>query len=235
MTTVPAAQQRGAFSNNRLLQGLLGWYVLLWMALAISPVDRRDWALENILALLLVGTLVATYRIFPFSDLSYVLITLFLTLHAVGAHYTYAEVPFGFGMKSLFDLERNHFDRIAHFAFGSLLAYPIRELLVRKAHIRGYWTYTVPVVALLALSGFFEIAESWVAQIVSPELGDAYLGTQGDIWDAQKDMTAALSGAIICMALTAVWSARRHAPDAAGEGRPQKIVPPSRRVCSRSP
>ena len=210
MTTVPAAQTRGNFRHNHLLQGLLGWYILIWGVLAISPVDRRDWFLENILALLLVGILVVTYRSFPFSDLSYVLITLFLTLHAIGAHYTYAEVPFGFSIKSLFELERNHFDRVAHFASGLLLTYPIRELFARKAQIRGGWAYVFPVVTLLALSGFFEVIESWVAQIVSPELGDAYLGTQGDIWDAQKDMTAALSGAILAMGITAAWSARRR-------------------------
>jgi putative membrane protein len=210
MTTVPAAQTRGIRSNNRLLKGLLGWYVLLWVVLAIAPVDRRDWLLENILAVLLVGTLLATYRMFPFSDLSYILITLFLTLHAIGAHYTYAEVPFGFSIKSLFELKRNHFDRVVHFAYGFLLTYPIRELLVRKAHVQRSWTYVIPVVTLLALSGFFEIVESWVAQIVSPELGDAYLGTQGDIWDAQKDMTAAFSGALLSMGFTAVWSARRR-------------------------
>ena len=210
MTTVPAAQTRGNFRHNHLLQGLLGWYVLLWVVLAISPLNRQDWFLENILAVLLVGILVATYRMFPFSDLSYILITLFLTLHAIGAHYTYAEVPFGFSMKGLFELERNHFDRVAHFASGLLLTYPIRELFARKAQIRGGWAYVFPVVTLLALSGFFEVIESWVAQIVSPELGDAYLGTQGDIWDAQKDMTAALSGAILAMGITAAWSARRR-------------------------
>lgn len=212
MTTVPSAQTQGNFRHNHLLQGLFGWYILIWGLLAISPVDRRDWFLENILALLLVGILVATHRSFPFSDLSYVLITLFLTLHAIGAHYTYAEVPFGFSMKSLFELERNHFDRVAHFASGLLLTYPIRELFVRQAQIRGGWTYVLPVVTLLALSGFFEVIESWVAQIVSPELGDAYLGTQGDIWDAQKDMTAALCGSILSMGITAAWSGRRPAP-----------------------
>ncbi len=124
-------------------------------------------------------------------------------------------------------MKRHHFDRVVHFTFGLLLTYPIRELLVRKSHVRGYWTYGIPVVTLLALSGFFEIVETGVAQIVSPELGDAYLGTQGDIWDAQKDMTAALSGSILAMALTAVWSARRLGRAAARADRPQKIVPPS--------
>ena len=204
----------GSFWNNRLHQGLFGAYLLLWIGLAISPVNRHDWLLENLLTFLTVALLIATYRTFPFSDLSYVLITIFMALHAIGAHYTYEQVPLGFWLKDALELDRNHFDRIVHFAFGLLLAYPIRELFVRTAHVRGYWTYIIPVVILLAFSGFFEIIESWVAQIVSPELGDAYLGTQGDIWDAQKDMTAAFCGAVLSMGLTAVWSARRRAPAA---------------------
>lgn len=192
--------------------GLLGSYLLLWIILAIAPVDRRDWFLENILAILLVGILLATYRTFPFSGRSYILITLFLTLHAIGAHYTYAQVPLGDWMKAALDLERNHFDRVAHFLFGLLMAYPVRELYMRVARLQGSWAYALPVITVLALSGFFEIIETWVAQIVSPELGDAYLGTQGDIWDAQRDMTAALSGASICMAHTAVWSGRKSLP-----------------------
>ncbi len=196
--------------NNRLHQGLFGAYLLLWIGLAISPVNRHDWLLENLLAFLAVALLIATYRRFPFSNLSYILITVFMTLHAIGAHYTYEQVPLGFWIKELFHLSRNHFDRVVHFAFGLLLAYPIREVFVRTTHVAGGWTYIIPVVLLLAFSGFFEIIESWVAQIVSPELGDAYLGTQGDIWDAQKDMTAAFCGALLSMGFTAVWLARRR-------------------------
>jgi putative membrane protein len=198
------------FRNNRLHQGLLGWYLLLWVVLAISPVNRRDWLLENLLAFLAVALLIATYRRLSFSNLSYILITVFMTLHAIGAHYTYEQVPLGFWLRDFFDLERNHFDRVVHFAFGLLLAYPIREVFVRTTHVEGVWAYLIPVVILLAFSGFFEIIESWVAQIVSPELGDAYLGTQGDIWDAQKDMTAAFCGAVLSMGLTVVWSGRRR-------------------------
>jgi len=196
--------------NNRLHQRLFGAYLLLWIGLAISPVNRHDWLLENLLAFLAVALLIATYRRFPFSNLSYILITVFMTLHAIGAHYTYEQVPLGFLMKDLFHLNRNHFDRAVHFAFGLLLAYPIREVFVRTTHVAGGWTYIIPVVLLLAFNGFFEIIESWVAQIVSPELGDAYLGTQGDIWDAQKDMTAAFTGALLSMGFTAVWSDRRQ-------------------------
>lgn len=200
-----AIQSGSSFTRNRLLQGLLAWYVAFWLWMAISPVDRRDWLLENLLALLLVATLLITYRWFRFSNLSYFLITLFMTLHAVGAHYTYAQVPLGFWLKEAFSLSRNHFDRIVHFAFGLLLAYPIREILVRLARVGGVWACSLPVIAILALSGFFEILESWVAQLVSPDLGAAYLGTQGDEWDAQKDMTGALAGALIAVVLTLIF------------------------------
>jgi putative membrane protein len=188
----------------RLHRSLLAAYLILWAVLAVAPLDRRDWLLENILAVLLLGLLVGTYRRFQFSDLSYVLIASFMALHAVGAHYTYEHVPAGDWMKQALDLQRNHFDRLAHFAFGLLLTYPIRELFVRLIRLTGWWSYYVPLTTTVAMSGLFEILEAWVAQIVSPELGALYLGTQGDIWDAQQDMTGALMGAALCMTFTAV-------------------------------
>lgn len=189
-------------SNRLFSELLLLWYGLLWTWLAIAPVNRRDWLLENLLALALVILLVLTYRRFQFSGLSYCLITCFMTLHAVGAHYTYAEVPFGFWFKDLFVLSRNPFDRIVHFAFGALLAYPVREVLMRLAGVRGLWSYYLPVSAILAQSGLFEVIESVVAVLVSPELGSAYLGIQGDEWDAQKDMASAFGGAVLAMTFT---------------------------------
>jgi putative membrane protein len=169
--------------------------------MAISPVDRGDWLLENVLAVAAVALLFVTASRFQFSNLSYVLITLFLTVHAIGAHYTYAKVPFGFWLQDLLDAGRNPFDRLVHFAYGLLLAYPIREVLVRLAGVRGLWSYFLPVSATLAQSGLFELIEAVAASIVSPELGTAYLGTQGDEWDAQKDMVAALTGAILMMSI----------------------------------
>ena len=180
----------------------MAWYVVLWIFLAIEPIDRHDWFLENILAIGLVMVLVATYRWFPLSDLSYIFLTVFMTLHAIGAHYTYSKVPLGFWMQDWWGFERNHFDRIAHFSFGLLLAYPLRELFLRRVNVRGFWAYYLPISGILALSGFFEIIESWVALLVSPELGEAYLGTQGDEWDAQKDMTVAVIGAFLTIMLT---------------------------------
>jgi putative membrane protein len=188
----------GESSNNRIvLGGLAAWYVGLWCFLAIAPYDRQDWLLENLLALASVITLLLTFRRFQFSTSSYVLITTFMTLHAIGAHYTYAEVPFGFWLQRTFELARNPFDRIVHFSYGLLLVYPLREVLVRLVGIRGFWSYYLPISGMVAQSGFFEIIEALVATVVNPELGTAYLGTQGDEWDAQKDMSAAFGGAVI--------------------------------------
>jgi putative membrane protein len=202
--TTATQRIRRDFRRNRLLQGLCLWYAFFWVWMAVAPLDRSDWLLENLLVFVTVPALVLTYRRFPLSDLSYVLVVAFLTLHAVGAHYTYAEVPLGLWLKDAFDLDRNHFDRIVHFAFGLLLAYPVREVFLRIVHVHGFWAYYLPFDVTLAFSGLFEIIESWLVRITSPELGEAYLGAQGDIWDAQKDMTLAMAGAIICMIVTAV-------------------------------
>jgi putative membrane protein len=193
--------------NRRILVGLLLAYGVFWVWLAIDPLNRRDWLLENLLVLTLIPLLLLTYRRFEFSLTSYGLIGLFLALHAFGAHYTYAEVPLGFWLRDLGGFNRNPFDRIAHFAYGALLVYPIRELLMRQTGLRGWWAYALPVCIVLAQSGFFEVLEAIVAMIVSPELGTIYLGTQGDEWDAQHDMAAALGGSVLTMCL--VFALRR--------------------------
>jgi putative membrane protein len=206
MTDKQASWAGAPLGRNRLIQGLLAWYLLFWAWMAVSPVDRGDWLLENILAVTAVTALVLTARRFQLSNRSYILITLFLTVHAVGAHYTYAKVPFGFWLQDLLNADRNPFDRLVHLAYGLLLAYPIREVLVRLAGIRGLWSYFLPISAILAQSGFFELVEAVAAALVSPELGAAYLGTQGDEWDAQKDMASALTGAVLIMSVTLVMS-----------------------------
>jgi putative membrane protein len=198
-----------SFSANRPLQGLLLWLVLLWGITAIDPLYPRDWLLENLLVFFYGFLLLVTYRRFAFSNISYALFTVFLSLHLIGAHYTYAETPLGFWLQDLFDLQRNHYDRIVHFAFGLLIAYPFRELLLRAAGVRVSWSYLLSVTVVLAFSNCYEIIEAVTAEIVSPDLGAAYLGTQGDIWDAQKDSFVALTGAVIAM--TATWLSARSA------------------------
>jgi putative membrane protein len=192
------------FSRNRLLQVLVGWYAVVWIVTAIGPHDRTDWFLENLLVVAALAVLIGTYRAFPLSDLSYLLITAFMTLHAVGAHYTYAQVPLGFWIQETFGFARNHFDRIVHFSFGLLMAYPIREVFLRVANARGFWAYYLPLDVTLAFSALYEIVEMVVATMVAPGTGDAWLGTQGDVWDPQKDMGLAALGALLCMCLTAL-------------------------------
>lgn len=192
------------------------WLIALWIVTAIAPLFPRDWLLENLLVFAYAALLVLTYRRFAFSNFSYGLFTLFMSLHLVGAHYTYAEVPFGFWLQDALDLRRNHYDRIVHFSFGLLIAVPFREILLRAAGLRRSWSYLMPVVIVLGFSGFYECLEAVTAMIVSPELGLAYLGTQGDELDAQKDTLLAMSGAICAMLLTWLASrAARKAPHAA--------------------
>jgi len=191
-----------SFRSNRVLQGLVLWLVVLWIITAINPLFPRDWLLENVLVFIYSALLVITYRRFTFSNLSYGLFVIFLSLHLMGAHYTYAETPFGFWLQDLFDLERNHYDRIVHFSFGLLIAYPMHEILLRKSGLNLAWSYFITVNCIMAFSAFYEVLEIIAAAIVSPELGDAYLGTQGDEWDAQKDALLAFIGSIVAMLVT---------------------------------
>ncbi len=199
------------FRHNRPLQWMVGWLCLYMLITAIEPHYLRDWLLENLLVFIYGALLFTTYKRFAFSNLSYGLFTLFLTLHMTGAHYTYAETPIGFWIQDWLELERNHYDRIVHFSYGLLCAYPFYEVLRRCAGTSPGWSAFITVNMVLAFSAFFEIAEAMTAEIVSPELGDAYLGLQGDIWDAQKDMGLAMLGAIIAMLTTLA----RHRRDSA--------------------
>lgn len=189
---------------------------LLFVLLAINPHDRADWALENLLALLFIVALAASARSFPLSKVSYSLIFVFLCLHEVGAHYTYAEVPyddflirhFDFSLNAFMGWERNHFDRFVHFAYGLLLAYPVREVYCRIADAKGFWSYFFPLDLVMATSMLFELFEWGAAELFGGDLGIAYLGTQGDVWDAHKDMLLASVGALIAMLLTLALNLR---------------------------
>lgn len=194
---------------------LLLIYVVLWGLLSIHPYDRKDWALENALVLAFGLVMWAAYKHFTFSRASYTLIFLFLCLHSVGAHYTYSEVPYnnwwqsltGHDFNSIFGWQRNNFDRLVHFSYGLLLAYPIREIFLRVADVRGFWGYFLPLDFMLATSALYELIEWASAEVFGGDLGVAYLGTQGDVWDAQKDMAIAAFGALIAMLLTAALNA----------------------------
>ncbi len=180
------------------------WLLIVWVVTAIRPLYPRDWLLENLLVFVFAALLIGTYRRFRFSNLSYGLYAVFITLHLIGAHYTYAETPAGFWVQAWFDLERNHYDRFVHFTFGLLLAGPIRELLLRESGVTRGWSAFLAVNCILAMSALYEVIEGIAAMIVSPELGSAYLGTQGDEWDAQKDSALAFIGAVTAMLVVSV-------------------------------
>ena len=188
---------------------------LLSVALGIAPHDRSDWALENALVVLFVGALAATYRRFPLSRISYTLIFLFLSLHVVGAHYTYSLVPYdtwwarltGHSLNALLGWERNNFDRVVHFCYGLLLAYPVREVFLRVASVKGFWGYFLPLDLTMSTSVLYELIEWGSAEVFGGDLGVAFLGTQGDVWDAQKDMALASLGALGAMVATATLNA----------------------------
>lgn len=192
---------RGA---RRIHAGLGIGYGVLWIALAVAPKYRADWLLENLLVFATVPALVLTYRRFPFSTLAYALMAAFLALHQVGAHYTYSEVPLGFWAKERWGLSRNHYDRVVHFAFGLLMSQPTLELIARTTRARR-WLGILAFSAVFAMSAVFEILEWWVAALTHPELGTAYLGTQGDVWDAQKDSSLAALGSVLYLLATRPW------------------------------
>jgi putative membrane protein len=187
-------------------------FAIEWVLLAIAPHDRADWALENVIVIALVVLLAATYRKFPLSRVSYTLIFLFLMLHEVGAHYTYSRVPydewmiglFGFSLDQALGFERNHFDRFVHFCYGLLFAYPIREVFIRIADVKGFWGYFLPLDVTMSTSMIYELVEWGAARLLGGDLGMAYLGTQGDVWDAHMDMALASLGALIAMSVTAL-------------------------------
>ena len=186
-------------------------FAIEWIFMAISPWHFKDWLLENVLVLAAVIFIVTTFKSFPLSRVSYTLIFIFLCLHAVGAHYTYAEVPydvwcqniFGFSLNEKMGWERNHFDRLVHFSYGLLLAYPIREMFIRVVNVKGFWGYFLPLDLTMSTSMLYELVEWAVAILFGGGLGMAYLGTQGDVWDAHKDMALASLGALIAMSFTA--------------------------------
>lgn len=213
ITTTPSHTIEG---NRRFASILLALFLLVFVALGWSPSYREDWLLENVLVLLFVPLLVVTYPRLPLSKLSYSSIFVFLCLHEVGSHYTYAEVPYDRWFESLAGRdwstfsgwERNHFDRIVHFLYGVCVTYPTREIFLRVAEARGFWAYLFPLLVVMSTSLIFELLE-WAAAIVfGGDLGIAYLGTQGDIWDAHKDSALATLGALLASLVIAGINAR---------------------------
>jgi putative membrane protein len=203
--------------KNSFTLTLLAVYLLLFASLAVNPYDRAIWWAENLPVLIAVGLLVATYPRFQFSNLAYALMTLFLCYHTIGGHFTFSLTPFYWGdrllgllnLDFLFPQGRNNFDRVGHFLVG-VFAYPVAELAYRKR-----WVSSITMAAVLGVfaMGFwgalYEVIEMAFAVIYGGDSGTAFLGSQGDEWDAQKDMLLDLLGALsVSILFVLVWAGK---------------------------
>lgn len=200
------------FKTNRVLQMIIIVWVIVWGCLAIHPNSRGDWVLENLLIWAALIGLISTYRAFAFTNVSYGFLASFLLLHSIGAHYSYNGTGLDDWLSSLTGSERDNYDRLVHFCFGLLCAYPIWEGLCAWTQLGRRWIYGMTCVIVLAMGAFYELIEMWVALIVAPEIGTLFVGAQGDPWDAQHDMELALYGAILAMVITTIgkrWKAEK--------------------------
>lgn len=204
-------------SGARYPLQLLAAFAIWWTMLAIAPWYREDWLLENLLVFAAVPLLVWSYPRLRLSDAAYTCLFVFLSLHAVGAHYTYAEVPYdrwaqtltGHILSDALGMQRNHFDRLVHFLYGLLVTPAAIELLDARAPQRGPWRWLLPLLFMVSHSTLYELMEWGAAVVFGGELGQAYLGTQGDVWDAQKDSALAALGAAIAV-VACRWRQSRH-------------------------
>ncbi len=205
--TIAISKERVPASRNIWLIIFVCLFATVWINSLVGTTDLANWLLENTLTFIFIGFLIISYRKHQFSDLSYLLICVYLCLHVYGSKYTYAENPFGYWLKDVFHSSRNNYDRIVHFGFGFLLAYPLREMFLKWLKFPAWVAWLLPIEITMSVSAFYELIEWAVADVFFKAQGDAYLGTQGDIWDAQKDIFLAFCGAIL--ATTIVSSIKR--------------------------
>ena len=199
------------FRENRGLHWLCAGIVVAIAISAFRPESVYDWFLENALVFTLLIALAVSYKRLTLSNFSYLLLLVFLSVHEWGAHYKYSDVPLGEWMKPWLHTHRNDYDRVIHFSYGLLCAYPMQEFFVRIVHVESRWQYYLPVECTLALSAVYELLEALMANILTPERGEEFVGMQGDIWDSQNDMFMATLGAITVMIVLAVVRHRRAA------------------------
>ncbi|MFT4631788.1 MAG: putative membrane protein [Candidatus Pseudothioglobus sp.] len=179
-----------------------GGYAVIFIALAISPFDRTIWFVENAPIMLLVAVVAWLHLHHHFTPISYAAMSVLVVLHTIGAHYTFANVPFGL-VTEYFGFERNHFDRLAHCSVG-FYAYPIGELLLKRRLVNSRLILLLfPLFAIFGTAAIYEVFEWQFALLADPQAGLAVLGSQGDVWDAQKDITADGIGALIATGLFA--------------------------------
>ncbi len=202
--TIAISKGRTPFAKNLWLILFVLLFLAIWVNTFVFTTDLSNWWLENALTFLFIAFLILTYKRYQFSDLSYLLIFIYLCLHVYGSQHTYAENPFGYWLQEQLELSRNHYDRIVHFSFGFLLAYPMREMFLKWLKYPRWVAWVLPIEITLSISAFYELIEYAVAEVFFKAQGTAYLGTQGDSWDAQKDILLAVSGAILATTIVSL-------------------------------
>lgn len=185
--------------TSRFPHALAVIFAIFFIVMGIAPVSRDVWVAEVIPVVIVFALLVVTFNEFRFSNLSYSLMAFWLFWHTVGGHYTFAHVPFDW-ITDLFGFQRNHFDRIGHFSVG-FYAYPLAELVTRKRWCGAILASFLGVFFIMSIAAGYEIVEWWFAEVVGGGAGIEFLGSQGDVWDAQKDMLADTLGALAVVAL----------------------------------
>lgn len=189
-------------------------YLAVVVGFGIAPWDRGTWVLEHVMVVVGLLLLLLSYRAFPLSRVSYTLILLFLCAHELGTHYTYSKVPYdewwlaltGRSLSELMGMGRNHYDRLVHFLYGLLLAWPFREAFLHA--VRGnpppFWSYLLPLTFTVGTSVLYEFVEWAAVMVFAGDRGMAFLGAQGDVWDAHSDTLCAVIGALLATGVMAV-------------------------------
>lgn len=177
--------------------------VYLWSM--VHPSDRYTWFLEMFPVMIGLGVLIGTFNRFRLTNITYTLIGIHAIVLLVGAHYTYANVPLFNWLQDVFDLSRNHYDRLGHFVQGFVPAIIAREILIRTSPLKNSkWLWVTVVSICLSVSAVYELLE-WTVAVISGTAADAFLGTQGDVWDTQKDMALCLVGSVFSLLLLSRW------------------------------
>ncbi|QHW30131.1 DUF2238 domain-containing protein [Paenibacillus rhizovicinus] len=191
------------FARNAPLHYMITVFVLCLGLSGLSPTNRQQWLAESIAIAALALCIAFGYRWYRFSNLSYLLMLLFIVLHLYAAHFTYEGTPFDHWLKHAFHTKRSYYDRVVHFFFGLSFAFPFRELLKNKGKIAGSWTFTLALLAILGCSAIFEIIEMLAASVAGKGGEAKFIGAQGDVFDSQKDMGLAGLGGLLTVGMLA--------------------------------
>ncbi len=202
MITTSGSPYRTAINNNSLLWLLTAILILYWIYGWCFTSKLENWIIENLLVVICISILVWTRKWHNFSDLSYLCIFFFVLLHLYGAFYAYTSNYFGSWLQNRYQLWRNPYDRIVHFSFGFFMAYPFRELLLNKFRAPITIAWLLPIEIAFSFGTIFELIEWGVSELTTKETGETYVATQGDVWDAHKDIALAAVGAALAMLLT---------------------------------